>query len=69
MAHACNPSYSGSKDKEDCGLKPAQANSSEDTITRKKNHKNRAGRVAQGEGPEFKIQYLKRKSCILNIFM
>jgi hypothetical protein len=24
-------------------------------------HKNRAGRVAQGEGPEFKPQYLKKK--------
>jgi hypothetical protein len=26
VAHACNPSYSGSRDQEDCGLKPAQAN-------------------------------------------
>jgi hypothetical protein len=28
VAHACNPSYSGGRDREDCGLKPAQANSS-----------------------------------------
>jgi hypothetical protein len=28
VAHACNPSYSGCRDQEDCGLKPAQANSS-----------------------------------------
>jgi hypothetical protein len=28
VAHACNPSYSGSRDQEDRGLKPAQANSS-----------------------------------------
>jgi hypothetical protein len=24
VAHVCNPSYSGSKDEEDCGLRPAQ---------------------------------------------
>jgi hypothetical protein len=28
VAHACNPRYSGGRDREDCGLKPAQANSS-----------------------------------------
>jgi hypothetical protein len=28
VAHACNPSYSGSRDQEDLGLRPAQANSS-----------------------------------------
>jgi hypothetical protein len=28
VAHACNPSYSGSRDQEDFGLNPAQANSS-----------------------------------------
>jgi hypothetical protein len=28
VAHACNPSYSGGRDQEDTGLKPAQANSS-----------------------------------------
>jgi hypothetical protein len=32
VAHACNPSYSGGKDQEDCGLKPAQANSSQDAV-------------------------------------
>jgi hypothetical protein len=26
VAHACNPSYSGGGDQEDCGLKPVQAN-------------------------------------------
>jgi hypothetical protein len=25
VAHTCNPSYSGDKDQEDCGSKPAQA--------------------------------------------
>jgi hypothetical protein len=28
MAHTCNPSYSGGRDQEDRGLKPARANSS-----------------------------------------
>jgi hypothetical protein len=28
VAHACNPTYSGGRDQEDLGLKPAQANSS-----------------------------------------
>jgi hypothetical protein len=28
VAHACNPSYSGGRDQEDCGLRPAQENSS-----------------------------------------
>jgi hypothetical protein len=32
-----------------------------ETLSRKKHHKNRAGRVAQGEGPEFKPQYRKKK--------
>jgi hypothetical protein len=27
VAHACNPRYSGGRDQEDCGSKPAQANS------------------------------------------
>jgi hypothetical protein len=31
-AHACNPSYSGGRHQEDCGLKPAQANSLQDPI-------------------------------------
>jgi hypothetical protein len=28
VAHACNPSYSGARDQEDCSSKPAWANSS-----------------------------------------
>jgi hypothetical protein len=31
-AHVCNPSYSGGRDQEDRGLKPAQANNSRDPI-------------------------------------
>jgi hypothetical protein len=49
------------EDQEDCGSKPAQANSSRDPISKNTQHKNRAGGVAQGEGPEFKPQYCKKK--------
>jgi hypothetical protein len=47
MAHACNPSYSGGRDQENCSLKPAQANSSRDPILKNPITKNWAGRVAQ----------------------
>jgi hypothetical protein len=33
-AHACNPSYSGGKNQEDYGSKPAQTNSSQDPISK-----------------------------------
>jgi hypothetical protein len=35
VAHACNPSYSGGRDQEDHGSKPAQANSSPDPNLKK----------------------------------
>jgi hypothetical protein len=60
VAHACNLSYSGGRDQEDCDLKPAWANSSWD-LSQKTLHKNRADGMAQDEGPEFKPQYWKRK--------
>jgi hypothetical protein len=37
VTHACNPSYSGGRDQEDHGLKPAWANSSRDSILKKQN--------------------------------
>jgi hypothetical protein len=66
VAHACNPSYSGGRDQEDPGLKPAGANSSARPYQTL--HKNRAGGVAKGEGPEFKPQSVleKKKSAILS---
>jgi hypothetical protein len=72
VAHAYYPSYSGSRDQEDSGLKPAQGNSLQDPIS-KNPSKNRAGGVAQGEGPEFKPQNWKKKvlsfySQILEIY-
>jgi hypothetical protein len=62
VAYAINPNDSGGRDQEDHGSKPAQANSLQDPIypTQKKN----AGEVAQGEGPEFKPQYCKKKKRI-----
>jgi hypothetical protein len=42
-------------------LKPAQANSLEDPILKKNPSQKRAGTVAQGIGPEFKLQYCKKK--------
>jgi hypothetical protein len=61
VAHTCNPSYSGGRDQKDCGLKPAWANSFQDTISKYPITKNWAGGVAQGESPEFKPQYCKKK--------
>jgi hypothetical protein len=39
VAHVCNPSYSGGRNQEDLGLKPACANSSRDPISKKTLHK------------------------------
>jgi hypothetical protein len=35
VAHACNSRYSGGRDQEDYGLKPAWANSSRDPVSKK----------------------------------
>jgi hypothetical protein len=50
VAHTCNPSFSGGRDQEDLGSKPAGANSSQDPISKIPNTKG-AGGVAQGVGP------------------
>jgi hypothetical protein len=56
MTHACNPSYSGGRDQEDGGSKPAQENNSMRPYFEKTLHKNRDGGVARGVGPEFRSQ-------------
>jgi hypothetical protein len=61
VAHVCNPSYSGGRDQEDCGLKSAQANSSRRPYLEKTHHKKGLVKLAQSVGPEFKLQYLKKK--------
>jgi hypothetical protein len=40
VTHACNPSYSGSRDQEDHHSKPAQANSSMRPYLKKKKNQN-----------------------------
>jgi hypothetical protein len=57
VAHACNPSYSGGRDQEDCSSKPAWANSSTGPYLKKILHKKRAVGVTQAVDPEFKPQY------------
>jgi hypothetical protein len=74
MAHGCNPSHSGGRDQEDCGSKPAQANSSARTYLKKKPSPKRAGGVAQGVDPEFKPQYHKNRKknygyCLLHKYL
>jgi hypothetical protein len=61
VAQAYNPSYSGGRDQEDHGLKPAGANSLRDPILKKTLSQKRAGGVAQGAGPEFKLQYCRKR--------
>jgi hypothetical protein len=52
-------SYAGGRGQEDHSSKPAQANSSQDSILKKlfTQKKGGAGGVTEGEGPEFKTQY------------
>jgi hypothetical protein len=64
VTHACNPSYSGDRDEEDCGLKPAPQIDHE-TLSQKNTSQKRAGGVAQGVGPEFKPQYQKKEKIAL----
>jgi hypothetical protein len=56
MAPALNPCYSGGRDQEDHGSKPARVNISGDLIM-KKTFTKRSGGVVQILGPEFKAQY------------
>jgi hypothetical protein len=65
MTHACNPSYSGGRDLEDQGSNPAWANSLWYSTGINPSQK-RTGGVAQGEGPEFKPQYYKKKKVLTN---
>jgi hypothetical protein len=59
VAHTYNPSYSGGRDQEDRGLKPAYANSLRDPISKKNLSQKRAGGVGVAHciGPDFKPQY------------
>jgi hypothetical protein len=66
VTQACNPSYLGDRDQEDCSSKSAPGNSSRDPISNPISkelftHTKRAGRVAQSIGCQFKPQYHKKK--------
>jgi hypothetical protein len=66
VAQACNPSYSGGRDKQDHNLKPGLANRSQDPLSTIVTLK-RAGGVAQvveylpSKSLEFKSQYQQEK--------
>jgi hypothetical protein len=47
VAHACNPSYLGGRDQENCGLKPAPGKLVQETVSQKNPTQNRPSRVAQ----------------------
>jgi hypothetical protein len=51
VAHACNPSYSGGRNQENRGSKPAWANSFVRPYLKKKSFTIKAGGLAQGVGP------------------
>jgi hypothetical protein len=64
VAHACNLGYSGGRDQEDHYSKPAWAHSSRNPISEKIPSQKRAGGVAQGVGPEFKLEYHKKENNV-----
>jgi hypothetical protein len=64
VSHVCNPSYSGSRDQEDRGLKPAPANSLQDSVSKNPSQKGTDG-VVQGVDPEFKPQYHKKTKKLM----
>jgi hypothetical protein len=64
VVHTCNRSYSGGRDQEDRGSKPAQENSLQDSISKTPITKIKAGGLAQGVSPEFKPQFHKTKKQI-----
>jgi hypothetical protein len=58
VAHTCNCSYLGGRDQED---RSQSGETVLKTLSQKTLHKNKAGEVPQGEGPEFKPRYHKKK--------
>jgi hypothetical protein len=66
VAHVCNPSSPGGRGQENLALRPAQANSLRDPISKIPITKKACG-VAQGVSPEFKSQYWKKKKKEYNI--
>jgi hypothetical protein len=51
LVHTCNPNYSGGRDQEDPGSKPAQANKLQDPISNKtKQNKTKQKNPSQRKG-------------------
>jgi hypothetical protein len=69
VAHTYNPSFSGGRDQEDHSSKPTQTNSLQDPTWKKNTSQKRTGGVAQGVGPEFKLQYHKKRKNERNYSM
>jgi hypothetical protein len=61
VTHACNPIYPGGRAQEDHISKPAWANTLQDPILKNRPSQKRAGGVAVGVAPDFKLQYSNRK--------
>jgi hypothetical protein len=69
VAHACNPSYSGGRDQDNCSLKSAWANSSQDPISKIPNTKQdwqsgSSGRVPTQQVFKPQNQRKKKMACI-----
>jgi hypothetical protein len=61
VAHTYNPSFWGGRDQEDYSLKPAPCKEFVWHYLEKNPSPAKAGGVAQGAGPEFKLQYYEKK--------
>jgi hypothetical protein len=60
VVHACNPSYSGGRNQEDCSRSQPQQIVCE-TLSQKQLSQKGTGGGAQNEGPEFKLYCCKKK--------
>jgi hypothetical protein len=69
VAHTCNLSYSGGKDKEDHSLRPTQATSLQDPILEKIHHKKRAAGVAQGVRSRIAVTIANSNVLQISIFL
>jgi hypothetical protein len=65
VTYACNPSYSGGRDQEDEGLKPALANSLR-TLSQKNPSQKMVGAVAQGVALSSSPSTTKKKKSNMN---
>jgi hypothetical protein len=58
VAHCYNPSYSGGRDRRIA----VQSQPRQIVVYQNTHHKKGMARVAQGEGPQFKLQYCKKRT-------